>query len=32
LLKVTKLRKGNRIENLGGCYFVPLIGEGAWGK
>ncbi len=32
LLKVTRLRKGNRIENLGGCYFVPLIGEGAWGK
>ena len=32
LLKVTKLRKGNRMENLGGCYFVPLIGEGAWGK
>jgi protein-L-isoaspartate(D-aspartate) O-methyltransferase len=32
LLKVTKLRKGNRVENLGGCYFVPLIGEGAWGK
>ena len=30
LLKVTKMRKGNRIENLGGCYFVPLIGEGAW--
>ena len=32
LLKVTKLRKGNRTENLGGCYFVPLIGEGAWDK
>ncbi len=32
LLKVTKYRKGNRIENLGGCYFVPLIGEGAWEK
>ena len=32
LLRVTKLRKGNRIENLGGCYFVPLVGEGAWGK
>jgi protein-L-isoaspartate(D-aspartate) O-methyltransferase len=32
LLRVTKLRKRNRIENLGGCYFVPLIGEGAWGK
>ncbi|MGA8849718.1 MAG: protein-L-isoaspartate(D-aspartate) O-methyltransferase [Dehalococcoidia bacterium] len=32
LLKVSKLKKGNRIENLGGCYFVPLIGEGAWEK
>ena len=32
LLRVTKLRKRNRIENLGGCYFVPLIGEGAWSK
>lgn len=32
LLRVTKLRKGNNIENLGGCYFVPLIGEGAWEK
>jgi protein-L-isoaspartate(D-aspartate) O-methyltransferase len=30
LLRVTRLRKGNNIENLGGCYFVPLIGEGAW--
>jgi protein-L-isoaspartate(D-aspartate) O-methyltransferase len=30
LLRVTKLRKGNNVENLGGCYFVPLIGEGAW--
>jgi len=30
LLRVTKVRKGNAIENLGGCYFVPLIGEGAW--
>ena len=30
LLRVTKLRKGNEIENLGGCYFVPLIGEDAW--
>jgi protein-L-isoaspartate(D-aspartate) O-methyltransferase len=32
LLKVTKLKKGDRTENLGGCYFVPLIGEGAWEK
>ncbi len=30
LLRVTKLKKRNEIENLGGCYFVPLIGEGAW--
>jgi len=30
LLKVTKLKTGNHVENLGGCYFVPLIGEGAW--
>jgi len=32
LLRVTKLKKKNEIENLGGCYFVPLIGEGAWEK
>ena len=32
LLKVTKLRKGNEVENLGGCFFVPLIGEDAWEK
>ena len=32
LVRVTKLRKKNHIENLGGCYFVPLVGEGAWGK
>jgi protein-L-isoaspartate(D-aspartate) O-methyltransferase len=32
LFRVTRLRKGNRIENLGGCYFVPLVGEGAWEK
>jgi protein-L-isoaspartate(D-aspartate) O-methyltransferase len=32
LLRVTKLKKRNHVENLGGCYFVPLIGEGAWGK
>jgi protein-L-isoaspartate(D-aspartate) O-methyltransferase len=32
LLRVTKLRKKNRTESLGGCYFVPLIGEGAWDK
>ena len=30
LLKVTKGKKQNTIENLGGCRFVPLIGEDAW--
>jgi len=30
LLRVTKLRQRNQIESLGGCYFVPLIGEDAW--
>ncbi len=30
LMKITRLKKGNKVENLGGCYFVPVIGEGAW--
>jgi len=30
LMKVTKLKEGNRTEDLGACYFVPLIGAGAW--
>ncbi len=30
LYKVTRRRKGNKIDNLGGCRFVPLIGRGAW--
>jgi len=30
LLRVTKKKKGNKIENLCGCRFVPLIGEDAW--
>jgi len=32
LLRVTRLRTGKHIENLGGCHFVPLIGEDAWEK
>ncbi|MCD6599158.1 MAG: protein-L-isoaspartate(D-aspartate) O-methyltransferase [Dehalococcoidia bacterium] len=32
LTKVTKLKTGNKVENLGVCYFVPLIGKGAWEK
>lgn len=30
LLRVTKKGGGNEIESLGGCRFVPLIGEDAW--
>ena len=30
LYKITKHRKENVIQNLGGCRFVSLIGEGAW--
>jgi protein-L-isoaspartate(D-aspartate) O-methyltransferase len=30
LLRVTRKKKGNVIESLGGCRFVPLIGKGAW--
>jgi len=30
LSKITKGRKKNVVENLGGCRFVPLIGKGAW--
>lgn len=30
LYKITKLRRGNIVEKLCGCVFVPLIGKGAW--
>jgi len=30
LMKITRLQEGDRMENLGGCYFVPLIGKDAW--
>jgi len=32
LYKITKCKKKNIVQNLGGCRFVPLIGEGAWQK
>jgi protein-L-isoaspartate(D-aspartate) O-methyltransferase len=32
LLKVTKRKRKNLVQNLGGCRFVPLIGPGAWGE
>lgn len=30
LYKITRKRDKNLIEELGGCYFVPLVGRGAW--
>ena len=30
LLRITKTDSGNRIDKLGGCRFVPLIGINAW--
>jgi protein-L-isoaspartate(D-aspartate) O-methyltransferase len=30
LYKITRGRNRNKIENLGGCRFVSLIGKGAW--
>lgn len=30
LLRVTRKKKGNVVEDLGGCRFVPLIGKDAW--
>jgi len=30
LYRITKRRKKNTIQNLGGCCFVSLIGKGAW--
>lgn len=30
LLKITRGMAGNKVENLGGCRFVPLIGKDAW--
>jgi protein-L-isoaspartate(D-aspartate) O-methyltransferase len=32
LLRVTKGKRTNKIENMGGCRFVPLIGDGAWNE
>ena len=32
LYKITKCKKGNIVENLGGCRFVSLIGKDAWAE
>lgn len=30
LYKITRKQKKNKVQNLGGCRFVSLIGKGAW--
>ncbi len=30
LLKISRNKDGDVIEDLGGCFFVPLIGKDAW--
>jgi len=30
LYKITRQRKKNKVQDLGGCRFVSLIGKGAW--
>ncbi|MFQ5997271.1 MAG: protein-L-isoaspartate(D-aspartate) O-methyltransferase [Dehalococcoidales bacterium] len=30
LCKITRQRKKHKVQNLGGCRFVSLIGKGAW--
>ena len=30
LLKITRLPEHDRVENMGSCYFVPLIADDAW--
>ena len=30
LCKITRHKKRNKVRNLGGCRFVPLIGKDAW--
>ena len=32
LYKITRQRKKNVVQNLGGCRFVSLISKGAWGE
>lgn len=30
LLQITKKKRGNNVNRLGGCRFVPLLGDEAW--
>ena len=30
LLRIVRKPEGDEVEDMGGCFFVPLIGNGAW--
>lgn len=30
LYKIIRMKRKNKVQDLGGCCFVPLIGKGAW--
>lgn len=30
LLRIVRKPEGDEVEDMGGCFFVPLLGEGAW--
>ncbi len=30
LVKITRTPEGDLVDDLGACFFVPLLGEGAW--
>ena len=30
LIRITRMPEGDSVDDLGSCYFVPLLGEGAW--
>jgi protein-L-isoaspartate(D-aspartate) O-methyltransferase len=30
LLRIVRRPEGDEVEDMGGCFFVPLLGEGAW--
>ena len=30
LLRIVRKPEGDEVEDMGGCFFVPLIGDGAW--
>ncbi len=30
LIRITRMPEGDFVDDLGSCYFVPLLGDGAW--